>query len=125
MPLTLNQFLLLVITLAVVVAVTYLVMLSTQLKKTAKEGERTLIELNALVKRLQHTSEKIDVKVDDMDEIVQATKKTAIGLAEATTLFVTRIIRPSSRYWPFLFPVMRLGLRVLKKKKKKEAKNGR
>jgi len=123
MSLTLNQFLFLVITIAVVVAVTYLVMLLIQLKKTAKEGERTLFEINALVKRLQDTSEKINGKLNDVDEIVSATKKTAIGLAEASTFMVAKIIRPSSRYWPFLFPLMRLGLRVFKKKK--EAKNGR
>ncbi|MGB6338702.1 MAG: hypothetical protein WBF32_02925 [Candidatus Aminicenantaceae bacterium] len=123
MSLTLNQFLFLVITIAVVVAVTYLVMLMIQLKKTAKEGERTLFEINALVKRLQDTSEKINGKLNDVDEIVSATKKTAIGLAEALTFMVIKIIRPSSRYWPFLFPLMRLGLRVLKKKK--EAKNVR
>jgi uncharacterized protein YoxC len=123
MSLTLNQFLFLVITIAVVVAVTYLVMLLIQLKKTAKEGERTLFELNVLVKRLQDTSEKINVKMDDVDEIVTATKKTAFGLAEASTFLVTRVIRPSSRYWLFFFPLLRLGLRFLKKKK--EAKNGR
>ena len=123
MSLTLNQFLFLVITIAVVVAVTYLVMLMIQLKKTAKEGERTFFEINALVKRLQDTSEKINGKLNDVDEIVSATKKTAIGLAEASTFMVTKIIRPSWRYWPFLFPLMRLGLRVMKKKK--EAKNVR
>jgi hypothetical protein len=123
MTLTLNQFLFLVITIAVVVAVTYLVVLLIQLKKTALEGERTLLELNTLVKRLQDTSEKINIKMDDVDEIVTATKKTAMGLAEGSTLMVTRIIRPASRYGPFLFPLMRLGFRLLKKKK--EAKNGR
>jgi hypothetical protein len=123
MSLTLNQFLFLVITIAVVVAVTYLVMLLIQLNKTAKEGERTLFEINALAKRLQDTSEKINGKLNDVDEIVDATKKTAIGLAEASTFMVTKIIRPSSRYWPFLFPLMRLGLRVFKRKK--EAKNVR
>ncbi len=123
MSLTLNQFLFLVITIAVVVAVTYLVMLLIQLKKTTKEGERTLFEINTLVKRLQDTSEKINGKLNDVDEIVSATKKTAIGLAEASTFMIAKIIRPSSRYWPFLFPLMRLGLRVFKKKK--EAKNGR
>jgi hypothetical protein len=123
MSLTLNEFLFLVITIAVVVAVTYLVMLMIQLKKTAKEGERTLIEINALVKRLKETSEKIDDKVEDVGEIVQATKKTATGLAEVSMFLAYRIIRPASRYWPFLFPLVRLGLRQLKKKK--EAKNGR
>jgi hypothetical protein len=123
MSLTLNQFLFLVITISIVVAVTYLVLLMIQLRKTAKEGERTLLEINALVKRLQDTTAKIDGKVDDMGEIVQATKKTAIGLAEASTFLVYRVVRPAFRYWPFLFPLVRLGLRILKKKK--EAKNGR
>jgi hypothetical protein len=98
-------------------------MLMIQLKKTAKEGERALFEINALVKRLQDTSEKIDGRVEDMGEIVHATKKTAIGLAEISTFLVYRIIRPASRYWPFFFPLVRLGLRQLKKKK--EEKNGR
>jgi hypothetical protein len=124
MSLTLNQFLFLVITIAVVVAATYLVMLMIQLKKTAKVGETTLIELNALVKRLQDTSERINGRLDDVDDIVKATKKTAIGFAEASTFLIIKILRPSSRYWPFLFPLVRLGLRLMKKKKK-EAKNGR
>ncbi len=123
MTLTLNQFLFLVITIAVVVAVTYLVVLLIQLKKTAREGERTLLEINALAKRLQDTSEKINARMDDMDEIVKATKKTAMGFAEASTLLVAKVIRPTYRYWPFLIPLMRLGLRLMKKKK--EAKNGR
>lgn len=123
MPLTLNQFLLLVITIAVVVAVTYLVLLSVQLRKTAKEGERTLAEINVLAKRFQESSEKINTKLDDVDEIVKATKKTALQFAEASTFVVARIIRPTARYWPFLFPLMRLGLRLLKKKK--EVRNGR
>ena len=123
MSLTLNQFLFLVITIAVVVAVTYLVMLMIQLKKTAREGEKTLGEMSALVRRLQDTSDKIDDKLDDVDDIVQATKKTAYGFAEASTFIVARIIRPVSRFGPFFFPLLRLGLRLLKKKK--EAKNGR
>lgn len=122
MSLTLNQFLFLVITIAVVVAITYLVMLMIQLKKTAKEGERTLFEINALVKRLQDTSEKLNGKIDDMGEIVKATKQSASGLAEISTFLAMRIIRPSRRYW-YLFPLIRLGWRVIKKKK--EAKNGR
>ncbi|MGD9344349.1 MAG: hypothetical protein PVH84_00695 [Candidatus Aminicenantes bacterium] len=124
MSLTLNQFLFLVITIAVVVVATYLVMLMIQLKKTAKEGETSLIELNALVKRLQDTTEKLNGRMDDVDDIVKATKKTAMGFAEASTFVVAKIIRPTSRYWPFLFPLMRLGLRLMKRKKK-EAKNGR
>lgn len=122
MSLTLNQFLFLVITIAVVVLTTYSVVLMIQLKKTAKEGERTLFEINALVKRLQETSERINKKADDVDGIVKATKKTALGLAEISTFVAMRIIRPSRKFW-FLFPLLRLGWRI--SKKKKEDKNGR
>jgi uncharacterized protein YoxC len=122
MSLTLDQFLFLVMTIAVVVAVTFLVMLMIQLKKTAKEGEKTLFEINELVKRLQDTSEKINEKMDDVGGIVKATKQSVFGLAEISTFLVLRIIRPTRKYW-YLFPLIRLGWRI--SKKIKEEKNGR
>ena len=125
MSLTLNQFLLLVITIAVVVAVTFLVILFAQLRKTAKEGEKTLRELRALVQNLKETNIKVNNKIDDLGEIVEASKNTVVSLSEIAWFLTTKIIKPSSKYWPFLFPFIRLGWRHLKKKKQKEDKNGK
>lgn len=123
MSLTLNQFLLLVITIAVVVAVTFLVTLFTQLRKTAKEGEETLRELRELVQNLKETNQKVNTKIDDLGEIVEVSKNTVISLSEIALFLTTKIIKPSSKYWPFLFPFFRIGWRQLRKKKRKENKN--
>jgi len=117
MSLTLSQFLLLVLTVAAVVAVTFLVNLFIQLKKTAKEGKETLVEIRTLVINLNESTHKIRTKIDDLDEVLEATKKTAVNVSEITWFLTTKIIRPSSKYWPFLFPLVRLGWRHLKKKK--------
>lgn len=123
MPLTLNQFLLLVITIAVVIAVTFLVNLLRQLRKTAREAEKTLIEVKMLVGETRETSRMLQAKIEDVGELVQASKKTAVSVSEIAWFITTKILRPSSKYWPFLFPLMRLGWRQAKKYK--EEKNVR
>ncbi len=119
MPLTLNQFLFLVITIAVIILVTFLVIFLVQLRKTAREGEETLKELRQLALHLQQTSRKINTKIDDVSDIVEASRKTAISLSEIALFLSTKIIKPSSKYWPFLFPIVRLGWRQFRKKKTK------
>ena len=123
MPLTLNQFLLLVLTIAVVVAVTFLVNLLRQLRKTAREAEATLVEVKMLVGETRETSRLLQLKIEDVGELVQASKKTAVSVSEIAWFVTTKILRPSSKYWPFLFPLMRLGWRQAKKFK--EEKNVR
>jgi L-cystine uptake protein TcyP (sodium:dicarboxylate symporter family) len=123
MLLTLNQVLLLVLTIAAVVGITVLVLFLLQLRKTAKEGEKTLVEFQTLARNLNMLSEKVNSKVDDLGELVDATRKTAVSMSEAAWFVTSKIIRPSSRIWPVLFPLVRVGWRRLKKKK--EDKNGK
>ena len=120
MPLTLNQFLLLVITIAAVIAVTFLVILFIQLRKTAREAEMTLIEIRTLVDNLKETSLRIQTKIDDVSEFVEASKKTAISISEIAWFLTTKILRPSSKYWPFLFPLIRMSWRHFKKRKEEK-----
>ena len=120
MPLTLNQFLWLVITIAVVVAVTFLVSLMRQLRKTAHEAEETLIEVKKLVGEARVTSRTLQAKIEDVGELVQASKKTAVSISEIAWFVTTKILRPSSKYWPFLFPLIRFGWRQAKKSKEEK-----
>ena len=92
MQLTLNEFLFAVITLAVVVAVTFLVLLLIRLRKTAKEGEETLVEIRSLVRSLNETSQKVQNKIDAADDTLQTAKKTAAQLMEITWFLTTRIV---------------------------------
>jgi predicted PurR-regulated permease PerM len=118
MSLTLNQFLFLILTFAAVVAVTFLVIFLIQLRKTAKETTSTMLEIRSLVKNLNDASLKINTQFDDLQDILEATKKTATGLSEAAWFLAVKIIRPSSKYWPLIYPLIRLGWRQLKRKKK-------
>lgn len=123
MPLTLNQFLLLVITIAVVVAVVFLVNLMRQLRQTAREAEETLVEIRALAGEAKETSHLLQSKIEDAGEMVHASKKIAVSISEIAWFVTVKILRPSSKYWPFIFPLIRLGWRQAKKLK--EEKNVR
>jgi predicted PurR-regulated permease PerM len=123
MPLTLNQFLFLVITIAIVVAVSYLVSLFIQLRKTAAEGERALIEIRELAKNLRMLDQIVKTKIDEMTKVLEASKKAATNVSEAAVFLTTKIIRPSSSYLPILLPFLRLVWRQWKKRKEK--KNGK
>lgn len=124
MSLTLNQFLFLILTFAAVVAVTYLVIFLSQLRRTTKEAEKTLIEVRSLVTNLNATSQQVSERIENLGEVVEAGKNAAVAISEASILLSTRFMRPASRYWPFLIPLVRLGMRLLKKKKEVK-KNGR
>ena len=120
MSLTLSQFLFLVLPFAAVVAVTFLVMFLNQLRKTAREGEKTLIEARELVSNLNATSLKVNQKVEELGEVVDAARKAAVGISAASMFLSSRIMRPASRYWPFIFPLVRLVMRQWREKKKEE-----
>jgi len=125
MPLTLNQFLFLVITICIVVFVTFLVTLIVQLRKTAREGEETLVEIRDLVGNLKEIGQKVNTKIDDLIPVLEATKKTVSRISDVSWFLSMKVIKPSSKYWPILFPLLRLGWRQMKKKRKKEDKNGK
>lgn len=119
MLLTLNQVLGVILTVAAVVAVTFLVMFLIQLRRTVREGEKTLIKAQETMDGLKAIEAKIDANLDNVGEVLAASKKAASGLSEIAFFVTTKVVRPSARYWPFLFPLVRLGLQQLKKRKEK------
>lgn len=120
MPLTLNQFLLLILTFAAVVLVTFLVTLLNQLRKTAKQGSGTLEEIGELAKQLNQVTTKAEGKLEDLSDLIQKSKKAADGLSEVAWFATTKLIRPSSKFWPFMFPFIRLGWRQMRRQKKQK-----
>lgn len=83
------------------------------------------MEIRELAKNLNETNRKVNQELDDVGEFIDASKKTAVNLSEAAFFVTTKIVKPGSKYMPFLFPLIRFGWRLLKKKKKKEDKNER
>ena len=59
MLLTLNQTLFLVISIAFVVAIVFLILFLVQIRRTAREGERTLVELRELAEDLKDIEQKV------------------------------------------------------------------
>jgi hypothetical protein len=119
MQLTLNQSLFLVLTFAAVVAVVFLVRFLVQLRSTAEEGERTLAEVRKLVENLNNLDGMIKDRLVSLGEFVEASKKTAVNVSEASFLLTTRILRPGSKYWSILLPVASYFWKKFRKRKEK------
>ena len=117
MPLTLNQALFLVLTFAGVVVAVVLVRLFVQLRRTAIEGEKALAEMRALAQHLTELDLVVKDKVEALGATLDASKKAAVSIGQASALITSNFVRPASRYLPILIPVARFVLGQLKKKK--------
>lgn len=124
MELTLNQFLFLVLTLAAVVTATVFIIFLFQMKKTAREGMAAFAELRSFIQHLEETTRSLNLKLEEAGEILDASKKVALSLSEIAWFTAFKVIRPSSRYWPLVVPILRLGWKQWKKRKK-EDKHGK
>ena len=122
MSLTLSQFLYLILTFAAVVAVTFLVMFLIQLRKTTREAEKALIEFRELTVNLNSTNQKVNQRIDELGNVFEASRKAATSLSQASKFFNKKVMKPTSRYWPIVIPILRLVMR--QRKKKKEERNG-
>lgn len=119
MLLTLNQVLFIILTVAAVAAVTALVLFLSQLRRTAREGEKTLVKAQELMNEFRIIEAKINTSLDDVADVLGKSKKAVAGISDIAFLLSTRVIRPSAKYWPILFPLLRYGWRQMKKRKEK------
>lgn len=120
MLLTFNQVLYLILTVAAAVLVTYLVLFLIQLKRTFSEAEKAIQDLQINLKKLEKIEDKLDRHLDEAGTIINSTKKTISGLSELSMFMTSRVIRPASRYWPILFPMLRFSWQLMKKRKEKK-----
>lgn len=123
MTLTLNQVLGIILTVAGVVAVVFLSLFLNQLRRTAKEGEKTLVKAQETMEGLQVIEAKLNASLDNVGEVLTVSKRAVSGISEVALFLTTKVIRPTANYWPFIFPLVRFGLQQLKKRKK-EKKDG-
>jgi len=118
MSLTLNQVLLIILTVSAVVAVIFLVQFLIQLRKTAREGEKTLIKAQEAMDELKVIEAKINVSLDNAGEVLATSKRVVAGISGVTSFLTSSVIRPKARFWPIIFPLLSLGLRKMKKKRR-------
>jgi len=117
--LNLNQFLFLVLTFAAVIIAVYLVRFLAQLRRAAAEGEKTMVEVRKLVQNLNELDKIVKTRLADLGAIMEASKKTAAQVSEAAFFLTTKIIRPTSRYWPVVYPLVRFLWKKIRKRKEK------
>jgi formate-dependent nitrite reductase membrane component NrfD len=120
MLLTLNQVLFIILTVAAAVAVAFLVTFLNQLRRTAREAEQALAKSQELMEGLKEIEAKINTSLDDVGQVLRTSKKAAHGLSEITGFLTTKVVRPGAMYWPFLFPLLRLGWQQMKKRKERK-----
>lgn len=123
MLLTFNQTLFLILTVAAVVIAVFLILFLLQLRRTAREAEKSLQEFQVTLEKLKTIEDKVERRLDETGTIIQSAKKTVSGLSELSIFLTTRVVRPASKYWPVIFPLVRFGWQLIKKRKEK--KNGR
>lgn len=119
MPLTLNQFLLLVLTFAAVVVAVYLIRFLAQLRRVTEEGEKTMVEVRKLVENLNELDGMVKDRLVSLGEFMEASKRTAAHLSEASFLLTAKVLRPSSKYWPVMLPIASFFWKQFKKRKEK------
>ena len=122
MSLTLNQFLLLVLTFAAVVVAVYLVRFLAQLRRVTEEGEKTMVEVRKLAENLNELDGMVKDRIVSLGELMEASKRTAVNLSEASFFLTTKVLRPSSRFWPVMLPLITFFWKQFRKRKEK--KNG-
>jgi uncharacterized protein YoxC len=120
MNLTLNQVLFLILTIAAVIVAVFLVRLLIQLRRTAGEGEKALVEMKRLAENLNELDLVVKAKVEDLGELVNASKDTAVNLSQASMFLTTRVLKPAANYWPLVFPVMMFFWKRMRKRKEKK-----
>ena len=120
MFLSFNQTLFLILTVVGVVVLVFLARFLVQLRRTAREGEKTLIEAQGLLADLRPLEKKLNARVDDVGQILDSSKKAAAGAAEITQFVAWRMLRPASIYWPLIYPLLRFGWKKYRKRKEKE-----
>ncbi len=91
-----------------------------QLRRTAGEGEKTLVEMKRLAENLNELDLVVKAKVEDLGQLVDASKNTAVNLSDASMFLTTRLLRPASNYWPLVYPVLMFLWRRIKKRKEKK-----
>jgi hypothetical protein len=123
MLLTLNQVLNIILTLAAVVVVVFIAAFLNQLRRTAREAERTLARAQDVMDGLKQIELKVNAGLDDVGEVLAITKQAAGGLSRITAFLSTRVSRPFVQYLPLILPLVRLGWQQIKKKKEKEKKD--
>jgi hypothetical protein len=123
MFLSFNQTLFLILTVVGVVVLVFLARFLIQLRRTAREGEKALVEAQGLLADLRTLEKNLNARVDDVGQVLVSSKKAVAGAGEIAQFVARRMLRPVSTYWPVIYPLLRFGWKKYRKRKKEKERN--
>lgn len=115
----LNTILLSVLTASAIVAVVFLVRLFIQLRTTAGEAEKTMVEVRVLARHLSELDLEVKARVEEMGDTLRVSRKAAVGLSEATMQVASKLLPAPAKFLPFVLPLAGFVVRQMKFRKEK------
>jgi hypothetical protein len=115
---SLSVFLLAVLVAAAVVAVVFLVRLLIQLRATAEEAGKTLVEVRALAQSLSELDLEIKARIEETGETIGAFREAAGDVSKAALLAAWRFLPTPAKYLMLLFPAAQYIARQIKQGRK-------
>jgi hypothetical protein len=103
----------------IVVAVIFLVRLLIQLRTTAEEAEKTLVEARVLVRHLSELDLEVKARVEELGGALGVSKTVAVEISKAAALVTSKFLPAPLRYLPFVLLAARYILRQIKTGKEK------
>ena len=116
---SLIHILLIVLIVAAVGAVIFLVRLLIQLRTTAEEAEKTLVEARVLVRHLSELDLEVKARVEELGGALGVSKTVAVEISKAAALVTSKFLPAPLRYLPFVLLAARYILRQIKTGKEK------
>jgi hypothetical protein len=109
--------LLFVLVLAAVVAVVFLIRLLIQLRATAQEAEKTLVEVRVLAQNLSALDLEIKDRVAEMGDSIGVFRKAAVDVSLAALRVGWKFLPAPAKFLALALPVARFVTRQIKQMK--------
>jgi hypothetical protein len=106
--------LLFVLVSAAVVAVVFLVRLLIQLRATAGEAEKTLVEVRALAQNLSELDLEIKARIEETGDAIGVFRKAAVDVSRAALVAAWRFLPTPAKCLVLILPAARYVVRQIK-----------
>jgi hypothetical protein len=102
---------------AAVVAVVFLVLLLIQLRTTAAEAGKTLVEVRVLAQNLSELDLEIKARIEEAGDTIGVIRKAAGDVSKAALLAVWKFLPSPAKYLTLLLPAARYIAQQIKQGK--------
>jgi hypothetical protein len=113
----LPTLLLAVLVAAAVVAVVFLIRLLIQLRATAEEAGKTLVEVRELAQNLSELDLEIKARIEETGDTLGVFRKAAVDVSRAALVAAWRFLPAPAKFLALILPAARYVARQIKQAK--------